>query len=116
MYLMITRKLIAGSIAGFALVAFTQVAFAQVPAQPQNVPDVGEVLVDANGRVLYTSTADQAGTGVSNCYDECAGAWPPATIQGSLPGRTQLGTLVRTDGAVQLTWSGQPLYRFGDDA
>jgi predicted lipoprotein with Yx(FWY)xxD motif len=112
---MIARKLVATSIASLALVASTTFVFAQAPAQPQNVTGLGEVLVDANGRVLYMLSADEATPGASSCYDDCAAAWPPVILDGSLPGRTVLGTIIRADGAVQLTWSGKPLYRFGED-
>lgn len=76
-------------------------------------------LVGADGRTLYTFSHDDEGE--STCYNECAAAWPPLTIEtgsepsgGSLvPG--QLGTIEREDGSTQVTYDGSPLYYFAQD-
>lgn len=81
--------------------------------------EVGEVVVDAEGRTLYVFLNDSPGT--SACTDDCAAAWPPATVaedatlaagDGVTAG---LGTLERDDGTLQLTLDGWPLYRYAAD-
>lgn len=80
--------------------------------------EFGEVLVDGDGRALYLFEPDDAGE--STCYDECAATWPPVTgpaTAGSGVDATLLGTTTRTDGSVQVTYAGWPLYLFaGDDS
>jgi predicted lipoprotein with Yx(FWY)xxD motif len=82
--------------------------------------EVGEVVVDAEGRTLYVFLNDSPGTSV--CTDECASAWPPSTVaEGTTlaagDGVTAgLGTLERDDGTLQLTLDGWPLYRYAADA
>ena len=62
---------------------------------------------------LYTYDEDQAG--VSNCYNECAKNWPPATLDAG----TKLGenyTLIkRADGTMQAAFRGMPLYLYSKD-
>ena len=80
---------------------------------------LGRILVDAEGKTLYVFVPDKGGD--STCYDDCAKAWPPLTIEGT-PGAgeglaaTDLGTTTRTDGATQVTFKGWPLYYFQGDA
>ena len=42
--------------------------------------DLGEFLVDAEGMTLYMFTSDTENT--SNCYGDCATAWPPVLSEG----------------------------------
>jgi predicted lipoprotein with Yx(FWY)xxD motif len=76
----------------------------------------GKVLVSANGHTLYLFRHDH-GT-KSTCYGACATNWPPllttaakvtggSGVKGAL-----LGTTRRTDGKLQVTYHGHPLYRF----
>lgn len=79
--------------------------------------DLGDILVDARGMTLYLYTKDQPS--VSNCYDACATAWPPL-LTGSDPTGSDavaagLGTTQRTDGGVQVTYNGVPLYYWAKD-
>jgi predicted lipoprotein with Yx(FWY)xxD motif len=78
----------------------------------------GQVLVGAGGRTLYLFTADTGSQ--STCTGACAQNWPPLTTTGSPTagtGATQslLGTSTRTDGSVQVTYNGHPLYYFASD-
>lgn len=80
---------------------------------------LGSVLVDANGRTLYLYTPDTGGT--STCYGQCATTWPPLTtggapVAGSGVDASLLGTTTRTDGSVQVTYAGHPLYYFARDS
>jgi predicted lipoprotein with Yx(FWY)xxD motif len=78
----------------------------------------GPVLTDMNGLTLYTFILDSSN--VSNCNDQCARVWPPALVQGpvvapsGLPGT--LGSAARSDGTMQLTYQGWPLYNFARDS
>ena len=77
----------------------------------------GKVLVAANGRTLYLFTADKAGE--SDCYGKCASVWPPLIAASPTVGRglnaSMLGTIKRTDGKLQVTYGGHPLYLFAKD-
>jgi predicted lipoprotein with Yx(FWY)xxD motif len=95
---------------------------AETPAPP-TVIDVAEsalgtYLVDGDGLTVYLFTEDSPGQ--STCADACLQAWPPVLTSGTpvaAGGADQalLGTLVRPDGTVQVTYAGMPLYRFRSD-
>lgn len=83
--------------------------------------DLGEVLVGPDGRTLYMFDPDAQGD--STCYDQCATAWPPLTLDdGAEPAAGEgvdaalLGTTERTDGTTQVTYDGWPLYYWAQDA
>jgi predicted lipoprotein with Yx(FWY)xxD motif len=84
------------------------------------VDGVGDVLVDSDGAALYT--ADQEADGRVLCTRSCADTWIPLTLSGSRdpsgPDEVsdELGVAERPDGERQLTFGGQPLYRFADDS
>jgi predicted lipoprotein with Yx(FWY)xxD motif len=79
--------------------------------------DLGDILVDGEGRTLYLFEPDAQGA--STCYDSCESNWPPLVggasagdgVDGSL-----LGTASRDDGSEQVTYDGWPLYYFAGDA
>jgi predicted lipoprotein with Yx(FWY)xxD motif len=83
----------------------------------RDTPDLGTILTDQDGRSLYMYTKDDVG--ISNCYQGCAVAWPPLMAQAApqlpanLPGA--IGTTTRTDGGVQVTYNGMPLYYWASD-
>ena len=75
------------------------------------------VLTNASGRTLYWFAPDTPSRSV--CYGECAAYWPPVTGSPAAgPGVTgRLGTIHRSDGTVQVTYDGHPLYTYiGDTA
>ncbi len=79
---------------------------------------LGAFLVDAEGMTLYIFLNDEPGK--SNCYDACAQNWPPllsdgAPIAGEGVDAALLGTAERSDGGVQVTYNGWPLYYFAAD-
>ena len=81
--------------------------------------DLGDIVVDTEGRTLYVFLADEGSE--STCYDDCEGAWPPLTVEGEpVAGEgieaSLLGTSERTDGSTQVTLDGHPLYYFAQDA
>ena len=83
-----------------------------------NVNKVGLVLVDSKGFTLYDFHKDKGGK--SACYGECAAVWPPLTTTGApTPGNgasaSKLGVVKRTDGTMQVTYAGHPLYTYVAD-
>jgi predicted lipoprotein with Yx(FWY)xxD motif len=80
---------------------------------------LGSFLTDSKGMTLYIFTKDAPG--VSNCYEDCAVKWPPLlaqegqqpTLAAGIPGR--LGVIARTDGGMQVTFNGMPLYYWQND-
>jgi predicted lipoprotein with Yx(FWY)xxD motif len=83
-----------------------------------SVGKLGMVLVDSKGFTLYDFHKDKGGK--SACYGACAEAWPPLMTSGApTPGNgangAMLGTVKRTDGTMQVTYNGHPLYTFVGD-
>ncbi len=79
------------------------------------------VLVNAQGRTLYALSPETASHLLCKS-SECLHFWPPLTV----PSRTtkvkdgtgvhgRLGILRRSDGLLQVTLAGVPLYRFSED-
>ena len=86
------------------------------------VSGLGTVLVAGNGFTLYMFVPDKQ-SGVSTCYNACATAWPPlllsgtdAPVYGHGVNPDLLGTTKRTDGTVQVTYNGWPLYLWVSDS
>jgi predicted lipoprotein with Yx(FWY)xxD motif/plastocyanin len=80
--------------------------------------ELGQFLVDAEGMTLYLFLRDTPG--VTNCYDNCAVAWPPLYTMGPATAGEGvdaglLGTTTRTDGTTQVTYNGWPLYYYAKD-
>jgi predicted lipoprotein with Yx(FWY)xxD motif len=79
---------------------------------------LGQVLVDGKGMSVYLFVAD---TGpASTCYTSCATIWPPVLTTGAPQAGTGanaslLGTTTRTDGKIEVTYAGHPLYYFVQD-
>lgn len=69
---------------------------------------VGMVLTDAKGMTLYTFDKDEGGK--SACYDKCAENWPPLLAPDGAVAEGEFGTVERSDGQIQWTYDGQPLY------
>jgi predicted lipoprotein with Yx(FWY)xxD motif len=74
----------------------------------------GRVLFDANGQVVYVFEIDRRDR--SNCTSsECVKAWPPVLTRGEPTAGDGvdaglLGTIRRSDGKLQVTYNGRPLY------
>ncbi len=104
-----------------SVLALVSVASAQgTPTVGLRSTSLGSVLTNSQGRTLYVLTADSAGK--STCTGACATAWPPLTVKsGQTPAAgsgvtATLGTITRSDGTVQVTANGLPLYTFVRDA
>lgn len=82
-------------------------------------PELGEILTDSEGMVLYLFTNDEQGSGMSACEDECLANWPafvaddPLTLPDGVPG--ELTQIERSDGSMQVAYNGWPLYYFAGD-
>jgi predicted lipoprotein with Yx(FWY)xxD motif len=78
---------------------------------------IGMVLTNSQGRTLYWFSPDTATA--SKCYGACASYWPPvigkpaAGPGASLP--TGFGTITRSNGQLQATYDGHPLYTYAAD-
>jgi predicted lipoprotein with Yx(FWY)xxD motif len=100
-----------------------------VPDQPNqtgadlgvaNSADNGKYLVDATGKTLYVLQSDSKGA--SGCSDACSTKWPPLLAPQGTPKALDASirpdaivNIQRTDGGVQVTYQGHPLYHFAQD-
>ena len=81
--------------------------------------DLGETLVDAEGKTLYIFDADS--NGKSSCNEGCDATWPPLVTTGDVTVSDELdsslfATIERDDGSTQVTVDGKPLYTYAADA
>jgi predicted lipoprotein with Yx(FWY)xxD motif len=109
---------------GVALLAVVAIAAASAFAAGSNAivkvgpSNLGRVLVDAHGKTLYIWAHDK--TSKSTCNGDCAEYWPPLVTKGqpkAVAGANSklLGTSRRSDGRMQVTYAGHPLYYFVKD-
>ena len=80
--------------------------------------EFGMTLWGPNGKVVYVFGADHGS--VSRCYGVCATAWPPlvtsaAPLAGPGVEAKLLATTKRSDGSLQVTYNGHPLYYYSAD-
>jgi predicted lipoprotein with Yx(FWY)xxD motif len=117
------------AVAGAATVSLAQAAMGHGPRSTGKTVDAhamlmlrsskyGKAIFDANENVLYVFAADRGST--SHCYGSCAAAWPPMLTKGAPvagPGLNAnlLGTTKRSDGSLQVTYHGHPLYYWSGD-
>jgi predicted lipoprotein with Yx(FWY)xxD motif len=82
------------------------------------VGGVANVLVDANGKPLYSP--DEEADGMVRCTGACTSFWMPlapgAAAPTTAPAGLTLGVISRPDGSQQVTASGKPLYTFAEDS
>lgn len=87
----------------------------------RTLPRVGPVLVDAQGRALYTFTPDKHSK--VTCLSSCTAVWPPLRLPGgdTVTGSPQLKpSLLGSDpdpaGGSVITYAGWPLYTYTADS
>lgn len=129
------RRLVIGVLASLAVTACggaagagaTRPAAATAPPAATSTPLVrdtvdatlGQVLVDAAGRMLYLFMPERGGHVV--CIASCTTTWLPLLAPGTAPPSSatplpgQLDVIDRPDGGRQVTYDEWPLYRFADD-
>lgn len=78
----------------------------------------GTILFDTRRQAIYIFENDARNK--SNCYGECARAWPPVYTKGAPRARggvrqSLLGTTKRRDGRLQVTYRGRPLYFYANE-
>jgi predicted lipoprotein with Yx(FWY)xxD motif len=80
--------------------------------------EFGTMIYGPRNQAIYIFQRDSKGK--TNCYGECAAAWPPVITRGeprAQGGAKQplLGTVKRRDGSLQVTYAGQPLYFYANE-
>lgn len=74
------------------------------------------VLVNAQGMTLYSLSGEHGGKFICTS-SACLQVWHPLTASTGAPSGSvsSLGTVKRSDGTVQVTYKGMPLYTFAQD-
>ena len=95
-------------------------AAAAVTISTKTIPGLGPVLVNAQGRTLYTFAPDKA-TKVT-CVGGCASVWPPVTLAAGAKAvgsggvkASLLGSDPDPSGGKVVTYAGWPLYAYVAD-
>jgi predicted lipoprotein with Yx(FWY)xxD motif len=106
-----------GATAATVLATHAQAATGKSQVKTATSP-LGKILVNAGGRTLYMFAIDKGGKSV--CYGQCAKFWPPLLtstkhVVGTNVKPALLGTTVRKDGKLQVTYNHRPLYTFLKD-
>ena len=79
----------------------------------------GRVVFDGRGFALYAFTRDSRGDR-STCSGLCAKAWPPYVVKakpvaGAGAKSSLISAVRRSDGSLQVTYAGRPLYYYQGD-
>ena len=82
---------------------------------------LGKILVNGGGRTLYMFTRDRRNKDRCAGVQGCLGVWPPLLTKGKPIARggaksALLGTIKLSDGTMQVTYNGWPLYTYVGDA
>jgi predicted lipoprotein with Yx(FWY)xxD motif len=98
----------------------TAPATAGVKISSNTLPGLGSVLVNAQGRTLYTFAPDKAKK--VTCVSACAAVWPPALLPGGqkpVAAAPVKQSLLASDpdpaGGQVITYAGWPLYTYVTD-
>jgi predicted lipoprotein with Yx(FWY)xxD motif len=99
----------------FATLIATSIAIPAIASDVQTGGSkIGTILTDENGMTLYVFDQDKGDA--SNCYDECAGNWPPLLADEDAVPEGDYGLITRRDGSQQWTYEGKPLYLWPQDS
>jgi predicted lipoprotein with Yx(FWY)xxD motif len=92
-----------------------------IQMQAASSPKVGTYVTDSAGMTLYKSTSDNTNPPQSNCNGRCAEVFQPMLVDGAakiyLSGidASKVGVMQRSDGTVQVTLNGSPVYYYSQD-
>ena len=92
---------------------------APITVEGMDTPELGVVLADLRGMTLYRFTKESGGKIV--CLRACLKTWTPLRVKRGaalhLPPliKGKLGRVARSDGTLQLTFDGWPLYTYVGD-
>lgn len=86
-----------------------------------NYSTYGEILTSSKGQTYYMFNADTGKK--SACSGACTGVWPPVVVSslsdvevmGQVE-KSELATIVRSDGKLQLSYGEHPLYTYVSDS
>jgi predicted lipoprotein with Yx(FWY)xxD motif len=112
---------IAIGLSAIALAATAAVAApTTVSVHSAQISGLGKILVSGSGRTLYHISAEPKN--IVKCTGACAADWPPLLVApGTKPVAgpgvrlSLLGTVKRSDGKLQVTYAGMPLYLYSGD-
>lgn len=80
----------------------------------------GQIVVGKNGMSVYFFTKDVKDSGKSACTGGCATSWPAVTTTSAKPTGEDvtgtIGTIPTTDGKMQITINGMPIYYYSKDS
>jgi len=91
-------------------------ASANATVSARQLSGIGTALVTRSGMTIYTPKTPAEMNGNIKCTGSCLSFWLPVTASSvkpdasGLPGK--LGTIQLSDGKIQLTYNGRPLYTF----
>lgn len=93
----------------------TVAAYAAGPAVKfvENASAKAKIMVDDKGMALYTFGRDEKDK--TNCYNQCAVAWPPLMAKADDKSEGDWKVIDRTDGTKMWSYKGNPLYYWVKD-
>lgn len=86
-----------------------------VQAAGTSINTSGSMIVDAQGKTVYTFDKDVANSGKSECNMGCDTNWPPVIAEADAKPSGDLTLVKRGDGSMQWAYKGKPLYYFAKD-
>src|SRR2546426_10539871 len=106
------------SIAAIGTAGATTRSMTASPALTVHQTKYGKILFDGHSKALYLFGSDK--TKKSTCYGSCARTWPPFIVRsepraGAGVRSGLIGTTRRTDGKLQVTYGGHPVYFYEGD-
>lgn len=113
------RLLLVAILTFLALAGFSSEAMAGgAKLKIEDSKTYGEIITDGRGEALYLFDKEEGPA--SECFDDCATAWPPYLTKGRPVAAKgldpkRIGTTVRPDGTRQVTYRGHPLYYYVHD-
>ena len=82
-------------------------------------PQLGEIIVDSDGYVVYMFDSDEQWADESACYDNCVDEWPPLLLDeepiGDQSVAAEMTLFERENGSMQVAVNGWPIYYFSGD-